>query len=241
MAIFAAALTALLISCNKNEPVIDIVDFEELDPGSSGVWNGSEGEGEFSSGNIDFPNDYNPTWQSWSGFSFTNHSDSTGKDFTNQYCSITASGAGKSSNYGVYYFSGTPDTVLFRIPEKITSVSVANSVYAYTAMLKGNPFAKKFGGDTGSDPDWFKLTLTAINSANETVGKVDIFLADFRFSINSKDYISNTWTSVDLSAFGFIKKIVFEISSSDTGDWGINTPAYVCVDNIIGELDVTLE
>jgi Domain of unknown function (DUF4465) len=66
---------------------------------------------------------------------------------------------------------------------------------------------------------------------------VDINLADFRFTDNSKDYIGNTWTNIDLSAFGFIKALKFEMSSSDSGAGGMNTPGYVCLDNIIGELE----
>ena len=44
------------------------------------------------------------------------------------------------------------------------------------------------------------------------------------------------WTRYDLSDFGFVKGLVIELSSSDTGQWGMNTPAYFCLDNIEGEL-----
>ncbi|MBE0676250.1 MAG: DUF4465 domain-containing protein, partial [Bacteroidales bacterium] len=120
-------------------------------------------------------------------------------------------------------------------------ISVSNTTYAYMAMLNGNAFAKKFGGDSGSDPDWFKVVLTALNDEGNPVGSVDIFLADYRYDNNSLDYISNVWTKIDLSVFGFVKGLVIEIASSDTGEFGINTPAYVCIDDIRGTLNMPLE
>jgi hypothetical protein len=36
-------------------------------------------------------------------------------------------------------------------------VYVTNTTYAYNSMRDGDMFAKKFGGPTGNDPDWYKL------------------------------------------------------------------------------------
>jgi hypothetical protein len=224
-------------SCEKKHHVIDVVDFENLVLDTTGYWNGSDGSGGFSSGNINFVNHFNSEYQSWSGFAYTNHKDTLTPDFSNQYSAIAGSGASGSEKYAVFYFSGTPDTINFSLPEKITSISFCNSTYAYFTIKNGNHFCKKFGGDTGSDPDWFILTITAINSDGVPVGTVDLNLADFRFTNNSEDYIANTWTNIDLSDFGFIKALKFEMSSSDSGIWGMNTPSYACIDNIKGEIE----
>jgi hypothetical protein len=231
----------ILVSCEKEKPVTDTVTFEDLALGSSGFWNGSDGSGGFTSGNLRFINHYNRQYSSWNGFAYTNHTDKITPDFSNQYSSITGSGAGNSKKYGVFYYTGTPDTLRFLIPEKVTGISVCNSTYSYYSIKNGNPFCKKFGGDTGNDPDWFKLTLTAIDSTGTVKGVVDINLADFRFTDNSKDYIGNAWTRLDLSAFGFIKALKFEMSSSDSGIWGMNNPGYVCIDDITGVLDAVRE
>ncbi|MBA4323127.1 MAG: PEP-CTERM sorting domain-containing protein [Odoribacter sp.] len=235
----ALAVLLLSVSCEKKKPVIDSVTFEDLPLGSSGFWNGSDGSGGFSSGNIFFINHYNNQYISWSAFAYSNHTDKVTPDFNNQYSAIAGNGANGSEKYGVYYYSGVPDTLKFSIPEKIIQISVCNSTYAYHAVKNGNAFCKKFGGDTGNDPDWFILTLTAIDSNGDPAGVVDINLADFRFTDNSKDYIANAWTDIDLSAFGFIKALKFEMSSSDSGIWGMNNPGYVCIDNITGELDIS--
>jgi len=79
--------------------------------------------------------------------------------------------------------------------------------------------------------------IQGINESGEVVNTAEIYLADFRFGDNSKDYISNVWNEIDLSDFGFVKKLVLSFSSSDTGMYGMNTPAYLCIDNIKGEKD----
>ena len=64
-------------------------------------------------------------------------------------------------------------------------------------------------------------------------GTKDYYLADLRDE--AKAYIINDWRYVDLSGLGKVKTIGFEMSSSDTGDWGMNTPAYFCFDNFGAE------
>ncbi|MGQ9620719.1 MAG: DUF4465 domain-containing protein [Bacteroidales bacterium] len=230
-------LMLLLIACEKEKFAIDIVDFEELMLDASGYWNGSDESEGFSTGNIFFVNHYDKTYQSWSGFAYTNHSDTVTGDYSNQYSSITGSGDGNSAKYGVFYYSGLPDTLVFEIPEKITGIALCNSTYVYKSIKNGTPFSKKFGGDSGNDPDWLKVTLTPIDSQGIELGYMDVFLADFRFTDNKYDYIANAWTEIDLSQFGFIKWLKMEMSSSDSGEWGMNTPAYVCIDNIKGVLE----
>lgn len=230
-------LSFLTISCEKERLLTDKVDFEELPLNASGLWNGSDGSGGFASGNLFFPNTFNSDYQAWAGFSYTNHTDTVTGDYTNQFSSIAGSGAEGSSKYGVYYYMGVPDTIKFNVPAKVTGLAVCNTTYAFRAMKYGSLFNKKFGGDSGNDPDWFKITITAINQQGNDVGYVDVFLADFRPDDSKNDYIANAWTSIDLSAFGFIKALKIEMSSSDTGEWGINTPAYFCIDNIISVLE----
>lgn len=234
-------ISFLTVSCETEKPVTEIVDFENLPLDVSGVWNGSDGTGGFRSGNLFFPNNFNPDFQAWSGFSYTNHKDTVTGDYTNQYSSIAGTGAEGSSKYGVFYYMGVPDTIKFTVPGKITGFAVCNSTYAYKAMKYGSPFNKKFGGETGDDPDWFKVTLTGINEQGIVAGYVDIYLADFRFTDRKNDYIANAWTSVDLSELGFLKALKIEMSSSDSGEWGINTPAYFCVDNIKSVLSIIPE
>jgi hypothetical protein len=60
-------------------------------------------------------------------------------------------------------------------------------------------------------------------------------LADFRFADNSKDYIVKDWTFVDfnndLTNDIEIDSISFRYEGSDVGEFGLNTPRYICMDD----------
>src|SRR5690606_16841503 len=107
---------------------------------------------------------------------------------------------------------------------------ITNSTYAYESMKQGDAFAKKFGGVGGNDEDWFKVTVHSYFQGMAS-DSLDIYLADFRFADNSKDYIMDTWNFYNTPSY-LADSLVFIVSSSDTGSFGMNTPAYFCLDNI---------
>lgn len=212
----------------------DIATFEDLVLPAESYWNGSDESGGFTSGSAFFNNNYNPTWGSWNGFSYSNITDTTSSGWTAQYNVITGSGQGGSANYAVGYVGGSqPPTITFDTAGLIDGLYVTNNNYAYYSMLNGDAFAKKFGGNSGNDPDWFMLTITGKDVDDVVTGTVDFYLADYRFADNNIDYIVKTWQYVDLTSLGTVKTLEFALSSSDVGDWGMNTPAYFVVDTIM--------
>jgi hypothetical protein len=231
---FIVTIVSLIVlpACEKEEQERIIIDFEEFDTGPDGFLNGSGGEGGFISEIVFFPNSYNSSWDSWSGFSITSNTDTETGDYSNMYSAIPGTGDDLSDNYATYYFSGIPDTILFEERVKVSSLSVTNTTYAYYTMLNGNAFSKKFGGEDGSDPDWFRLVITSLDHYARPVTRYNVYLADYRSDDESMDYISDVWNQIDLSDSGYISGLVFFIESSDTGEYGINTPAYVSIDNL---------
>lgn len=99
-------------------------------------------------------------------------------------------------------------------------------------MLNGDQFAKKFGGASGNDPDFFLLSITGLDASNAPVGTVDFYLADYRFEDNSQDYLIDTWELVDLSGLKGARRLSFAVTSSDIGPYGLNTPAYFALDDL---------
>jgi hypothetical protein len=100
-------------------------------------------------------------------------------------------------------------------------------------MKNGDAFAKKFGGATGNDSDFFILTIKGFHTFNKDfVDSVNVYLADFRFADNSKDYILKDWIRVDLTKLYNADSLVFSLTSSDVGQFGINTPAFFAIDNL---------
>lgn len=208
------------------------IDFSDLTLGSNSFWNGSTGAGGFNSGGATFNNNYDPTWDSWSGWSYSNITDNTTPGYGNQYSAIAGGGVGGTgSNYAIAN-SFSPNDAYTDLPggSRIGSLTITNATYAYFSMLNGDQFAKKFGGASGNDPDFFFLTVTGYDAPGATgnaTGTVDFYLADYRFADNSQDYIVSSWSSVDLSSLhANTASLGFGLTSSDTGVYGMNTPAY---------------
>jgi hypothetical protein len=223
-----------------------IANFDDLSLAPESYWNGSDGSGGFQSGPAWFNNNYTDWgggYYSWDGWAYSNTTDTTTPGYTNQYSAITGSGF-NSNNYGISYvpldfMGGTYEP----IPTSLTFTNTAdgyivsgayftNTTYAYLSMEDGYAPAKKFGGSSGNDPDWFLLTITGKDASGGKTGTVEFYLADYRFEDNNKDYIVENWEYVDLSSLGVVKSVEFSLSSSDVGDWGMNTPAYFAMDDL---------
>ncbi len=204
-------------------------------PGGGRYYNGADGAGGFTSDGAFFINTYDSTYKSWDGWSVSNTTDTTTAGYTNQYSAYTGA-AHDGTQYGVFYEPWTAGpTVSFTAssPVTVTGAYFTNTTYAALSMLNGDGFAKKFGGATGDDQDWFKLTIKGVDGTGAyTTHTVDFYLADYRNSDNSLDYIVDEWIWVDLSVLGPVIGLEFDLSSSDVGDWGMNTPAYFAMDSL---------
>ncbi len=218
----------------------DIVDFDDLTPttpyigpGGGAYWNGSDASGGFVSQGVQFLNYYDSGYSSWNGWAYSNTTDTTTAGFTNQYSAFRG-GAYSGTNYGVYYAPWTPtETVTAAAGGTFQGMYVTNTTYAALSMLNGDSFAKKFGGASGNDPDWFLLTITGKNAGGAAIGTVDFYLADYRFADNASDYIVDDWTPVDLTSLGDnVRGLEFALTSSDVGGYGMNTPAYFAMDSL---------
>lgn len=205
--------------------------FEDVELPSSGYYNGSDWKGGFNSGPNFFVNEYDTAWgfESWGGFAVSNIKDSVTKGFMNQYASIAGSGF-QSNQYAVVYGDAK---VRMNASSPLTGFYICNTTYAYYDMKDGSQFSKKFGGTSGNDPDYLKVIISGWkNGGNPADTVIEFFLADYRNSDNAKDYIVKEWTWVSLSAMGMVDSLGFNFASSDTGDFGINTPVYFCMDRL---------
>ncbi len=176
----------------------------------------------------------------WNYFAYSNKTDSVTSGINNQYAAKTGTGYGGSAKYAVAYCASPVVYTDYSVNVKLTGTAVGkpvvgfyvtNSTYTYNSMRDGDAFAKKFGGVTGNDPDFFMLTVKGYRSGSLTPDSVNFYLADFRFTDNDSDYLVKTWEWVNLSPLGHIDSLQFRLSSSDTGFGYINTPTYFCIDN----------
>lgn len=213
------------------------VSFDELstytDTTSAGSYYNGYGLGATTSGwqtqGLSFnTHEYGPGW------SFSNVNDTTTAGYTNPFASATGTGIGGTGNYAIAFDDGA----FFNLPtdQRIDSLSISNTTYAYLAMRNGYYNAKAFGGVSGSDPDFFKVTFngfSALNAAGSSTGSAEFYLADFRDSNNALDYIVNDWRLVDLTGLGNARSVSLTFDGSDMDiKFGLNTPAFAAFDNI---------
>jgi hypothetical protein len=118
----------------------------------------------------------------------------------------------------------------FENPILLTGFYVTNSTYAYLSMRDGDSYAKKFGGENGTDPDYFKLIISGTDIFGN-LKSVEFYLADFTFEDATEDYILKNWEWIDLSSLGVVTGVSFGFESSDMSFGYINTPTYFCIDD----------
>ena len=210
-------------------------DFENILPGPETFFNGSDGSGGFSVGNIFLPNSYDPNYGSWSGWGISNTTDTITGSFLNDSSCISGGGNNGSEGYGVAFVIG--DNLLWTTGAAsggiVEGFYINNSTYAYRVMQDGNQFSKKFGGEDGTDPDFFYLTIKEYGNRNVNNDSINIFLADYRSDDPAEDYLLDEWTYVDLTRFENVDTLSFTMASSDVGMFGINTPTYFCIDDFV--------
>ena len=241
MRLFRSALVACLLGTGlflsaSRSALADTIDFEDLILAPESYYNGADGAGAFVSRGASFNNTYNSDFGTWSGWSYSNQTDVTTPGFMNQYSAynLPNGGGDDSPNYGVAYNFQLGDATIV-LPGGTTpaSVRITNTTYAALSMRDGDMFAKKFGGPDGTDPDFFLLSIYGLDDNGDVTGQVDFFLADYTFRDPNLDYIVSSWTTVDLTPLGSATSLAFQLTSSDIGPFGMNTPAYFAMDNLV--------
>lgn len=233
----AALVSAMMTSIHLNAQT-HTETFEGFSLPNNSYYKDTTGA-DWQTSNALFRYNWDTGWNYWSeGSAYTNVKDSSTGNFTNLYGCIAYNGY-NSSNY--YVTVQNYATVVLKSPYQIVDgFYITNTTYAAKVMKYGNSFSRAFGDTTGtgcncpqgSYPDWFKLTIKGYKNGVMLNDSVEFYLADYRFSNNSLDYIVWNWQWVDCSTLGVVDSIQFFLSSSDTGPYGMNTPAFFSIDNL---------
>lgn len=214
---------------------LQIATFEELALESESWWIGDEeGLQTFYNGSFGFDVDYYPSYNSWSGFAYSNVSSGEYENaagLNNQYRSAFGGGALGSNAFAVSYTFGASSATILNDEDgsSITGCYVTNNAWLYHAATTGEitaddtePF--KLG-------DYFKLNISGI-TANGDTNHIEYYLADYRMQDTNEHYILNTWEWVDLSSLGIVSDLQFSVNGSRSNNWGETLPAYFCLDNL---------
>ena len=153
-------------------------------------------------------------------------------------------GAGRGdNNFGVVFgyvdsynqqFGVKKPSFSLKVPMRLQGLWICNSSYTYGVMKYGNTF-----GNVGvAQPletigGYFKVILECYDENNSLIATYSKLLADYRPDSARVEPVT-TWSYWPINAEG-VKTVTFNFTGSDTGDYGLNTPAYICID------DITLE
>ncbi len=215
-------------SVNAQENVV--FDFENLNLPDTGFWNGADNSGFYGNDILSFENYCNTQYNYWSGFSYSNWTDTYNQSLDNQWSTYV--GQAYSGNvFGLAYvpidcnnnYQNIPINLSFINPVEIKNIKLSNSTYTALTILNGDAICSAF-----SEGDYFFVKITSYYLGLET-GADTLYLADYR---NGQNIIINTWTEVDLTNLGTVDSLHFNLFSSDTGIYGMNTPAYFCLDDV---------
>ena len=223
------------------------VDFDNLGLAPNSHWGGvGSGEIGLKAKGVSLP--YSEDEWSWSGFAYSNETDTAANSYTNQFSAITGQDVSGAGNYGVGAlsmkwwddYSIDPLSVSLHPGMKphgsvVEGAYFTNTTYTYLTMKEGDAwgFSDPFGGASGNEEDFLKMLVRGIDVAGNYVDStVEFYLGDYRSADDSLDYLVDEWTWVDLSGLGAIAEIEFSLEGSDTGMFGLNTPAYFAMDDL---------
>ncbi len=173
---------------------------------------------------------YYQDWGFGGGFTYVNQADTQTPGYNN-LSAITAKGTEGKVYLTANTSSYTPAVLTNNHTDKyeFKGVWVTNTTYAYLAIKEGKDGSDPSIAKQFTNGDWFLLTAIGYTADGEEIGSEEIYLADYR---NGKTEIISEWTWLEFPEINSADYIQFELSSSDVGEWGMNTPAYFCIDGI---------
>ena len=174
---------------------------------------------------ITFENYYNESQSYNSGFTVSNMTDMETAGYLNQYSvynkQSTTFAIYNPSYYGNCYIKSAKESATF----EPVSVEVCLTTYTYLSAKNGDGYSTPLAED-----GWFAATFTGYDANDKVTGSVEVKLIDGTSWMDS-------WTKISLEELGDVNKILITFDGSDKGDWGLNTPAYVAIDNFVVEED----
>ena len=123
------------------------------------------------------------------------------------------------------YMSARPVDVVFNDGKLYDPQSVYINLNSYTfySVLLGDGYARAF-----TNNDLLTVTIHGV-AADETEKTVDVAIASCS---NGDLTTARGWKYVDLTPLGTVNELYFTITTTDTGDYGANTPQYFCLDKL---------
>ncbi len=154
------------------------------------------------------------------GVAISNYIDATTNaphSYTEQLAVPVSNG---SNNFAVVYNQAT---VSFAddVAREIKSIDLIGTTYMLSVAKHGDGYARPL---TLSD-DYFNVLIEGYDGP-ELKGAVTVTLC-------AGGGFMEKWYTCDLSSLGKVKGLKFTMDGSDKGDYGVNTPMYFALDNVV--------
>ncbi len=250
------AVSLMAIAAQAENPVITLdltksttkLEFNA----SNGSWTGTYDDDEESieSQVFSFFHGSMSDWNTWWGFTASNSADNTRPEntLTHQWSNMAKGGIVLDENGEIKFDSfGAPEVsakvpyiVAFTMetmaarPADLTfntgklyepvGIYVNLNSYAYYSMVWGDSFARAF-----TNGDKFTLIIHGV-AADDSEKTVETTLGSYS---NGDLTLTRGWKYVDLTSLGAVNEIYFSMKSTDSGAYGMNTPAYFCLDKLM--------
>ena len=194
-----------------------------------------EGDYKYGYANADmiFEYFYNEEYGYWGGFAQSKMLDADAKNglYENQYSAYNTTAA-SGEDFLLYYYDSynEPCDIVCMTQFAVQSVKLNLTTYTYASITNEdiNAFARAF-----TDGDYLKVVFTPLASDQTPAGdSVECYVVDYR---DGKRFVATNWQKFDLN-LPASARIRVTIETTDVGEWGANTPLYICMDDLKYEI-----
>lgn len=161
-------------------------------------------------------------WTAWgygygwaNGFAISNYIDAAESASYDKQLAVPETNGSK--NFAVCYDDGSKIAFADGVARVIRSIQVSPTTYVLRNVQKNCAEGYEF-----------KAIATG-TKVDGTTATVDIVLA-------KGTEVQTTWQVVDLKSLGAVTEVAFTFDGTDKGNYGLSTPKYIAIDNVVVEL-----
>lgn len=230
--VFTILLPALLVGCAMDQDAVNggINAYSAVESFEVAIPSGEDYALGFKNDYLKFEHFYNEEYGNWSGFALSKCYNMEDGTFANQY-GVYNTTAASGDNFLIYYYDSynEPCDILchYHGSYQFTTVRLNLSTFTYKSITdeEANAFARAF-----TDGDYIKVTFTTLLGDDTEGESVECYVVDYR---DGKRFAATNWDAFDISALrGEIVGIRIRIETTDMGEYGANTPLYICLDDL---------
>lgn len=177
---------------------------------------------------------YNEDYGYWGGFAHSKVFETDAKKglYENQYAAYNSQAA-SGDGFLLYYYDSynEPCDIVFKQEASMISLSSVKlnlTTYTYASITDEdiNDYARVF-----VEGDYLKVVFSKVDAMGKTLGKgAECYVVDYR---NGKRFVADNWQEYYLPGMVLASdRVRVTIETSDIGEYGPNTPLYICMDDL---------